>query len=402
MNYCFVLALLFPSAVAVNGGLEAGVGSSIHHKAGRPVHHNKHSKKVIGYFDAQAQKSLPLSDVPFDDLSHVVLVNAVKVDSNGTLHLRPKHLLGEAGAEQLIRRLAAQKGPSVIVSLRGYPDDVSLDELSETDENRLQFVNNLAQQLADWGANGLELEWHSDDLQSGKPITAPFDDQERSHMAMLCRDLSTSLRPHGLSLSVAVRPGRKEFSVADVVNKFVDWLSVRAYSMRSLGDPHHSSLKDAQTALDEWRVLGVDPMRLVLATPFFARPGAALRMHGRDATLREPWHELVNTTGFYVPPGSDAHGDIFLDAGEGKAWWASGFNTTRAKVKHVVNGGYGGIAVRDLHHDAQGENSLLQLVVKELSKHEAASMHEATKAAVGVSLMQSKFSLSRKRPRDEI
>lgn len=365
---------------------------------------------LIGYFDAAGQQVLPLEQASLDDLTHVVLTNAATIDSDGKIHLRASKHPDELDARELMKRLTAKPGPSLIVSIRGHPDDVALDELAEDDEARGKFVSGLAELLHDWSADGLELEWHADDVSGGKRRNAPFDDKERAHIAMLCRDMHETLNPLGRTLSMAVRPGRKEFD--SNIEGLADWLAVRAYSMRSLGDPHHSSLKDADEALGEWLNRGVEPRRLVLATPLFARPGGALRVVSRDHSLKEPWRGLISSGHFQVPSGADARGDVFLDKHQGR-WWASGVNTTRAKVLKVLDGGFGGIAFRDLHHDADGGDSLVQMATQTIqeysdeiinSDHKQVPKENLLKRGFtkGLSLMQSGFRLSNSRKSEEM
>jgi len=329
--------------------------------------------RIIGYFDAKSQEELPLSQIPPRNLTDVVLTGAVKVDKEGTLHYyeppvaptpsgqepAPRHSMH---TEDLIAALAGQSEQRLIVSLRGHPDDVALDELSENDTVRERFAADFAALLQIWGADGAEIEWHADDPAGGKAVTEPFDAPEQYHLALLCRDLAKAFRGSGgarRTLSVAVRPGRKELVEAQFVQEFIDWLTVRAYSMRSLGDPHHASLKDMELALGEWTALGVPPGKLVLGIPMFGRPGATLHSAGdRNEALRRSWRDLVSPASSSSHTRRDASGDVFVDAGTGKAWWASGLSTTRAKAKHVVNGKYAGIAFRDLHQDAHSSTGL--------------------------------------------
>lgn len=257
----------------------------------------------------------------------------------------------------MIRRLVSIPGLKVVVNIRGEPDDVALDEMAEVDESRSAFVRGAVDMLTTLGAHGMELEWHSDDPGGGKPTTSPFDAMEQYHLALLCKDLSGALRTQGgtygrKTLSVAVRPGRKEFEDGRLVNNFVDWLSVRAYSMKSLGDPHHASIKDMHRALDEWTSRGVSTKSIVLVTPLFGRPGSALHTPGgRDEALRKSWAEL-SQTGLTSRAAARSAGDAFHDAETGKVWWASGVQTTREKMRHLLERGYKGIAFRDLHQDS--------------------------------------------------
>lgn len=353
--------------------------------------------KFIGYLDAAAQLDRPLATYIRKGLSHLVVTNAVKVDSSGALHYRAAQQPSERTGEELLSALAKVPGVQLLVGLRGHPDDVALDELAEVDEARAKFVANAAKLASDFDAGGLEIEWHSDDLAGGKPSTAPFDAMEQYHFALLCRDLSAKLRSSGgRSLSVAVRPGRQEFADGNVVKQFVSWLALRAYSMRSLGDPHHASLKDMATALDEWTARGVPRAQLVLATPLFGRPGAALHRPGdRNELLRASWHEIAHNGA--RQKGGEMSGDVFLDVATGKQWWVSGLNTTRAKATHIVEGGYGGLAFRELHHDAREQD--LSLVEAALRAGQEARLKEPVRSS-GVVLFQRGLISSRTRGPD--
>lgn len=353
--------------------------------------------RFIGYFDVSAQKELPIKALLQKNLTHVVLTGAVKVDNNGTFHYRLAEPL-ERSAQDLIRALAALPGLKLVVSLRGYPDDVALDELAEVPEARERFTTEAALLAREWGASGLEIEWHSDDPAGGKATAAPFDVMEQYHFALLCRDLASSLRASGSrSLSVAVRPGRQEFADGAFVHSYIDWLAIRAYSMRSLGDPHHSSQKDMVAALDEWSAKGVPNSQLVLSTPLFGRPGAALHTTGdRNEALRRTWRDLAHSGLRSPKAGTDARGDVFLDAETGKAWWVSGLNTTKAKVKYVLQNGYGGIAYRDLHHDSpEKQLSLVQAAVDSLKEYQEARKKRRSRSGVAPILFQKGMMLSR-------
>jgi len=294
----------------------------------------------------------------------------------------------------------------LVVSLRGEPDDVALDELAEIDTARERFATDSAVLARGWGVSGFEIEWHSDDPAGGKAVAAPFDVMEQYHFALLCRDLASSLRAAGgKTLSVAVRPGRQEFADGNFVRGYIDWLSLRAYSMRSLGDPHHSSLKDMSAALDEWSNKGVPKSQLVLGTPLFGRPGGSLNTAGdRNEALRRSWRELAHGSLTSRRSNDDGRGDAFVDAETGKVWWVSGLNTTKAKVKHVLDSGYGGVAFRDLHNDAlETSLSLVQAARDAMREHREAQaakkkIRRSPLVATGMALFQRTSLLSKTDP----
>lgn len=366
---CLVFVATAEVATSLVGVSEAGAAASFQGSSG--------AAKLIGYFDANSQLDLPVHSLPQINFTHIILTNVLKVDNKGVLHFRPKAHESELDAVGLMKHLAA--GPAkLVVSIRGNEDDVALDELSEVDSLREDFATNIAIFLRNVDADGLEIEWHSDDPAGGKALAAPFDAMERYHFALLCRDLAGALRAAGgRTLSVAVRPGRQEFTDGAFVEHYIDWLTLRAYSMRSLGDPHHSSLKDMTEALGEWTARGVPRRQLVLGIPLFGRCGAALSSpDNRNEGSRSSWKELSGAH-LRVPPGGNQRGDVFIDDSTGKTWWVSGLDTTRAKVKHILENGYGGIAFRDLHQDAQAAGlSLASAASKAVQGHgRKRSMH---------------------------
>lgn len=284
---------------------------------------------------------------------------------------------------QVPPRAGASSGPKIVLSLRGHPDDTALDEVAERNKVRKSLAHRAVGFAKEYGLDGLEVEWHSDDVAGGKPRNSPFEPLERQHYGLLVQDLRKAFRrqqqlsqqqllteklpseePREWTLSVAVRPRKEELEVKQV-NEHLDWLAVRAYGMRGLTDPHPSSLKDAIESLTEWTDRGLAPSRLVLSTPLFAKPSAALRLRKDNEAHHRAWRELHDRPTFSSSgvgggrsgrqgagdSGSgSSEGDLFLDD-EGKAWWMSGIATSKAKASYVGKGRFGGLAFRDLHHD---------------------------------------------------
>merc|ERR1712032_1240696 len=117
-------------------------------------------------------------------------------------------------------------------------------------------------------------------------------------------------------------------------------------------------------ALEEWTTKGVPRDHLVLVTPLFGRAGSSLHSaNDRNEVLRRSWRDISIGENVSSTTG-DVRGDVFLDKSTGKTWWVSGLNTTQAKVQHVLENGYGGIALRDLNYDSGDDRlSILQTAV---------------------------------------
>lgn len=333
---------------------------------------SKNPVRLIGYVDADAQLEMASGSTNQTMLTHIVLVNALKVDSQGVLYLRPKAHPDELATTDLIKQLATLP-PKLVLSIRGYMDDVALDELAEDDIARPAFARNMASQLKDWNVSGLEVEWHAADPAGGKAVGSPFDSMEQFHYALLCRDLAVSLWAAGdKTLSVAVNPGMQEFWDSTFVQRYLSWVTIGAYSMRSLADPHPSSLKDMSLALKEWTDLGVPRRQLVLAVPLFGHEGlgALSSAASHRSGKRLPWRQML-VKGRALRGHSNGEDDTFIDEATGKVWSACGPAMMRAKVAHVYTGGYGGVAFRELNQDAgPGANgkSLVQVAFHEVER----------------------------------
>jgi len=337
------------------------------------------SVRLIGYFDAEAQFEFPIQSVNQTMFTHIVLLNAFKVDSQGVLYRRPKAHPAELTIDELIKQLAS--GPAhLVLSLRGYMDDVALDELAENDIARPAFARNMATQLSNWGASGLEVEWHAADPAGGKASGSPFDSMEQFHYALLCRDLAVALRATGdKTLSVAVHPGMQEFWDSTFVQQYLNWVTIAAYSMRSLADPHHSSLKDMLLALEEWASLGVPRRQLVLAVPLFGQEGmgALSSAASHRSKKRLPWRQMLSK-GRALRGHLKGQGDFFVDETTGKVWSVCGLAMMRAKAEHVYTGGYGGLAFRELNQDVGSsdvDKSLVQAACREVKRLQQGNRH---------------------------
>jgi len=323
------------------------------------------STKLIGYYDANSQKELHVDDVPTmgaGTLTHVVLMNAVTVDSAGLVQVRPSHAKDELSGEQLIEHLATPPS-QLIIGLTGGSTQAALASLAKDPVARLRLATDLVGRLRSWGAAGLEVAW---------PTEAASDEQ-LLNMTILTGEIARVLHQEGgmtLSVSVQARPGRTEFfsNVQGVALGGVnfDWFSVRPDPLRTPGDPHHASMRDADAILSEWTSRGVPAHRLVLGTPLFALPGNALSRSGtRDESNRMSWSQLAGVAAH--KSGEGVHGDHFTDPLTGNSFYASGLDTTRAKVNHIVAGKYAGMAFCDLHHDSRAPGmSLVELAGRAL------------------------------------
>jgi hypothetical protein len=238
-------------------------------------------------FRAALRASLD-AKLPFDGLTHIVLANAVRVDNQGALYflqrssLRCKNLIPDV-AGLLAEATVPQK---LIVSLRGDPDDVAFDELAEDDLRRQRFVAQLARRLVEWGATGFEIEWRAGDPGGGTSSKTPFDVPEQLHLAALGRDLGAALHAGGNgrrnTLSVAVEPGRLEFSDAATVRDHIDWLTIRAHSNEGI-----LQAQLEKEGLLEWTAKGVPRHQLVLQVATeepYQQSSLARRLHAHRLT----------------------------------------------------------------------------------------------------------------------
>ena len=178
-------------------------------------------------------------------------------------------------------------GVKVLLALGGWNDSEGdkYSRLVASRENIQTFVETTVDFLAEWGFDGLDLDWEYPvcwqvDCSRGPP-------QDREGFSQLLTQLSAAFRPRGLLLSAAVSPSQAVIDRAydvPVLNTSLDIINVMTYDYHGYWDSvtgHISPLLQSEEessdqfntedSLEYWVSLGAARSKLVMGLPLYGQ-----------------------------------------------------------------------------------------------------------------------------------
>ncbi len=274
------------------------------------------TKRVVGYYPDYHAWRLPVHEIPFESLTHIVYFSLAPeadggLDETQINEVHQSDLTAAAHSHEI----------KVLICVGGWGLSQHFSAVAAHPETRQAFIANITEYCRTYGFDGVDLDW--------EPILTETD---RANYLQLVTELKTALSTYGLTLSVAVMALGQELNAAAVDD--VDWLNVMAYDM---GTPH-SAYDDAVTALAHWEGRGFYKNQIVLGVPFYGRGEDGSYMLYRDIVAA------------YQPEA-----DVDEVAG-------INFNspaTIGQKTTFVVENDFGGIAIWELAGDTLDNSSLL-------------------------------------------
>lgn len=200
-----------------------------------------------------------------------------------------------APAVPKLQRLVALKSRDaalkVDISVGGWGVG-GFSEAARTAAGRQRFADSAAQLVAEYGADGLDIDWEYPGHHESGIASSPDD---RDNFTLLLQAVRASLdragARHGRSggnhytLSIAVADGPFVSGVdLAAVNRYVDWFNLMTYDFCNAMTPdtcHHTGLHasqlapaDARTtgrAVRQFIAAGVPPAKLVIGVAFYGR-----------------------------------------------------------------------------------------------------------------------------------
>ena len=274
------------------------------------------SWRVVGYYPDYHAWRLPINEIPFDSLTHIIYFS-IAPEADGSLNqtqineVRQDELISTAHAYQVVP----------LICVGGWGLSQHFSAVAANTATRQTFISNLVQYCLANDFGGVDLDW--------EPVVTQAD---RDNYVQLITELSLALSPHDRSLSVAVMALGQELDATAADH--LDWLNVMAYDM---GTPH-SAYEDALAALAHWKNRGFRSEQEVLGVPFYGRASDGSYMLYRDimATYNPDPHidEVA---------GIDFNGPATVDD----------------KTTYIIKNDYGGVAIWELSGDTDDSSSLL-------------------------------------------
>lgn len=169
-------------------------------------------KVVKGYYMYWSKSTLPASQVPWDDLTHLAYA-FIWPDANGNL------VTSQAEHPEMVQR-AIDEGVLPIISVGGWGQSDAFPAIAADSVLRARFISNLVDYVVSRGYGGIDLDWEYPSAT------------DRDNLTILVRELREALDelPDHYEISMAMpsvdwRNGYNVFAL----NRYVDWFGLMTY-----------------------------------------------------------------------------------------------------------------------------------------------------------------------------
>ncbi|MBC7829443.1 MAG: glycoside hydrolase [Chitinophagaceae bacterium] len=297
-------------------------------------HLHKSNFKVIGYLQGH---HIDTSKIPFQYLTHINYSFAIPAKDSG--YLQPI-----SQPERLRALVLKSHGHNVEVFLSiggwsigdGGGNDTRFHKLSETAEQRNNFVKSTLSIVREFNLDGVDMDWEYPDSNH----------RSADDFVFLMKELRDSLLPAGKKLTAAVVSyGRTGWGVKNEVFELVDWLNLMCYDDDNGLKRPHAPYSLAVRAYDYWvGERGLPEQKAVIGLPFYGKPS----LGKRGSAYR-------NLLAAGADPQKDQIDSIHYN----------GIKTIRQKTsfarQHTA-----GVMIWEISQDTVGKNSLLQAISKSI------------------------------------
>ncbi|MFO1062611.1 MAG: glycoside hydrolase family 18 protein [Pirellulales bacterium] len=216
----------------------------------------------------------------------------------------------------------------VVLTVGGWDRSEAFAAISAFETTRTKFAQACVQTCLEKRLDGIDIDWEH-----------PQGADQTRHYGLLLETLNKQLKSHGLTLSVTVAAWQQ---LDPLVLRSVDWIHVMAYDHPK----KHSTLENARADVETLIKAGADRNRITLGVPFYGR-----KVDQPDQV--RTYRDLLNHAGKTVVEGDEYDGYYF-----------NGPATIRRKTDYAKSTGLAGVMIWELGQDAQGSDSLLEVIVQ--------------------------------------
>lgn len=291
--------------------------------------------KVIAYYTATSFDE-PLERLQLDKLTHVMYGFARPTKDGDLIPVDKTEKLKE------LVELAHQKNVKVFIAIGGWsyqnvPLATTFAAMSENEEARQKFVDNVVEFVTTYNLDGAEIDWEYPQKDTGEAYEA------------LIVSLSEALHAKGKELSAAVAGAvtiydRPETSrmISEKAHKALDFIQIMAYDLPL---KEHSPLWYSQQSIAYWIKQGVPSEKIILGMPLYARPSWVQYRHLVEANPEYAFQNFVEA-GIVSKLDSSYNGLPLL----------------HDKTVMAIHKKAGGIMFFDINEDTEDEYSALSMV----------------------------------------
>ena len=273
--------------------------------------------KVVGYVTPAAN----VNAIDFSLLTHINYSFLIP-RANGTT--RP------FGAPNHLRAVVAQAKKhdvKVLIAVGGWGWDKEFETLAADPAIREKLARRVAEFCATYKLDGVDIDWEY-----------PNAGASAAHFAALAIAFRSALPAGALVTAAVLADATDAEGISTDAVGHLDFINLMAYDGPRTD---HSSFAMAERSIATWLARGIEPEKLVLGVPFYARPGGAIY---RTLLANDP---------------ATASGDRILFKGVEQNY--NGPATIRRKTELALQLA-GGIMIWELSQDARGSDSLLRVI----------------------------------------
>ncbi|MFT6925729.1 MAG: GH18 family chitinase [Psychromonas sp.] len=216
------------------------------------------SFKKVAYWDGDEMEYM--DDPEYDQLDYLIY-GYLEVNADGSLVAFDDD--EQDDFEDMIAT-AQSEGVDVFISIGGADaGDSNFNTIAASSTLTNTFVDNVIEFVEDYDLDGVDLNWQT-----------PGDDDEGELFEDLVEDLSDALWDDSYEFSISVISGvGDDDDIGDVIDNtvfdYVDFVNVRAFDTDN-SDDLHSSMEDAEDAIDYWTGRCLIQNKLVLGIPLYS------------------------------------------------------------------------------------------------------------------------------------
>ena len=273
--------------------------------------------KVVGYVTPAAN----VNAIDFSLLTHINYSFLIP-RANGTT--RP------FGAPNHLRAVVAQAKKhdvKVLIAVGGWGWDKEFETLAADPAIREKLARRVAEFCATYQLDGVDIDWEY-----------PNAGASAAHFAALAIAFRSALPAGALVTAAVLADATDAEGISTDAVGHLDFINLMAYDGPRTD---HSSFAMAERSIATWLARGIEPDKVVLGVPFYARPGGAIY---RTLLANDP---------------ATASGDRILFKGVEQNY--NGPATIRRKTELALQLA-GGIMIWELSQDARGSDSLLRVI----------------------------------------
>lgn len=295
---------------------------------------SNHTFKVVGYyFLRSALKDSTYADSNYLFLNKITHLNIafINPDSNGNFNQK-------FAIDTLIKK-AHQKNVKVLASIAGGSPHEYYHQLLKKNKRQF-FINNLISLVKEYNLDGIDVDLEGDDIDGN------YTD--------FVTELSAALKPLHKLMTAAIATAYKD-QLPDKALRQFDFVNVMSYDNTGPWRPDdpgdHSPYSMAVEDLDYWHnVRAIPKNKLVLGLPFYGygfgpKDSPVLSMDYKQIVALYPNAQLSDTLA--LP------GNMFL--------YFNNKDMIKRKTQLAMQKA-GGVMIWQLQGDAEGENSLLNVI----------------------------------------